>query len=180
MTTKQRAPPKHRIVSAELELNVPYSFTLNLADTYRDYSQCYHAYTFFMFKHVYPYCDFRVNFEHSAYGRLHVHGEIMFVSHASVIQFLRNLSLQRSICAVEIDTISDPEKWSQYCYKQYDAMEEFHSVEPSEDDEGYHTILTNQVIKKTKAYQKPVHHRDVFADGAFQDNDNGLDFGIPV
>jgi len=69
------------------------------------------------------YCDIKVNSEFGAYGRWHFHGCIVL---KDVLKFyVYDLPRLKNNGALEIDTISDTDKWEEYCDKEQHLVEAF-------------------------------------------------------
>ncbi len=70
-------------------------------------------------KHILPYLsEAHIYPELSKVGRLHLHGTIRFLSDDTIFDFYDNIYTQFFSDHIEIDTISDPDKWCTYITKQ--------------------------------------------------------------
>jgi len=103
-----------------METNKEYTLTINLPDTQINKPLKYHIsrYIKWTLKHIKPYAQYKLYPELSKNGKLHYHGNISFNTNRNIFHFYLHLSDQRKKSAIEIDTISDPEKWNKYITKQ--------------------------------------------------------------
>lgn len=121
-------PPKYdmKIIKPEcVELNIPYAITVNPCDDHQyfklDTSSRIESCKIFMIHCIdnmaatpiilYP--------EVSSKGRIHWHGLIKFKTYPDVLKFfITHVPGLLSKASIEIDTISDPHVWDEYCTKQ--------------------------------------------------------------
>lgn len=109
----------------KIKLNTEYTFTISPDDsmqywqepnTLQRESKFYEQWTTFLFKHVMPYAEYKLNVEISRSGRLHMHGVIKFLSIKDF--FLYSIYKLMNRAQIEIDTIEDMETWTIYMHKQ--------------------------------------------------------------
>lgn len=109
-----------------IELNLPYTFTINPCDDHQhwklDTQSRIESCRIFMQHQIdqFSSCPTELFPEVSCKGRIHWHGKIVFKNHDDILKFyishIPNL-LYKSL--IEIDTIADNDKWNTYIKKQY-------------------------------------------------------------
>lgn len=127
MKGKKTTPPagtfKKTLLEPEsVEPDVLYTFTINYAiednranrnksffETFHDQSRAIYD-----IKH----CNYKIYPELSRVGKLHWHGNIMFKNYAQIALFYAiELPRLMKIAQIEIDTIADTDKWTEYIMK---------------------------------------------------------------
>lgn len=125
MTDQKKAPfiGKAKIISPEdIALKTKYSFTLNPNDK-RQYFDCtdrIEKLTEFMEHELLeiPNVDIDMHMEISRNGRLHFHGTISFNTIDSIKHFyVVKMHPWQQFCNLVIETITDKDKWEEYCKK---------------------------------------------------------------
>lgn len=122
-------PPKsfnesQTLISIEdVIINVPYTFTVSPSDDYQYFNEDDREDKFYKLWKMYfrKWIDINVYLhpELSPRGRLHFHGTILFKTEKAIKKFyLFYVSDILRKSQIEIDTITDPDKWSLYCAKQ--------------------------------------------------------------
>lgn len=100
----------------KIELNIQYTLTLSINHKITSLKSIVSSYLRKIRDYIMPYAKFTVYPELSAKGRLHYHGWIVFESLESVFYFYKNIYGTTNI-HVEIDTIADQNKWTEYITK---------------------------------------------------------------
>ena len=111
----------------EILIDTQYTLTVNIADLHGqfdiDHSRLYH-YAQRYLKGV-AGLEYRLYPEYSKRGRLHLHGIIEFKKEISIMCFYDNMMDMLSKSSIEIDTISEMQKWSEYIVKQEKYMRRY-------------------------------------------------------
>lgn len=112
---------KHKMLGNGEQLAI----TLNVADSGQFFNDnisnrlwnAYVIYNNFCHKYIKPWADYDIYTEISRKGRIHCHGVIRITDYIKYyVQYARKLDRLDSM-NVDLDTISDMDKWLEYCRK---------------------------------------------------------------
>jgi len=122
MTAKTESFKASILSPDKVGININYTFTVNPNDEFQywgDLDRIKKAtkhMTFIMNRYI--NLDISVHLDINRTGRIHWHGTISFKTNAQILDFyvdiIHELLTKHQI---EIDTIEDPIKWSDYCHK---------------------------------------------------------------
>lgn len=110
----------------DIKLGEPYAISINAdkitGDIQKDYKQYTNIlYNLFDCSNI----DYEVYFEFSPIGKLHLHGIFMVHSLKDIGELFQRMHNVYKLCASEIDSVDDLEKWLKYCQKQRHVMKPY-------------------------------------------------------
>lgn len=76
-----------------------------------------------------PGISLKMVMEMSSIGKLHAHGMVIFEDNIGIAMFYNELFNIRNITGYELDTISGPETWNNYCIKGTSYMMSYSKAE---------------------------------------------------
>lgn len=149
----------------DIEINVEYAITINPSDKFQcfDYMKRMDCFKKLFNEKIRPLVSFgdmctQLYLEISKMGRLHYHGTIEFQNEEDIGEFFLNkIHLLIDRTSFEIDTISDPEIWYDYCTKQKDKQSKINLFTDGSDAVLKNKLKTKQLktIKQLFKKRKP-------------------------